>query len=107
MGRVVDHSPVYYGADRVAAESDYMLTLMGTSRIAPYVLSLAEGELGVGGSLREMVRLPALPAGTYKVVMTGTHRNGATLELTSQFTVGDSGEFTGILTGAENLQVIK
>lgn len=50
-----------------------------------------------------VVRPSELAPGTYNVCMSGTHTNGATLQLTSQVTVG-AGVFTSI--GA-NIPVIR
>ena len=103
LGNQVQGSPVYYGADRVAVTSTYVLTVTKVSNVAPSVVTLAEGTIGADGSFSSMVRLPELAPGTYNVRMSGTHTNGATLQLTSQVTVG-AGVFTSI--GA-NIPVIR
>ena len=104
VGRSVWESPVYYGSDRVAAASTYLLTVAQVPSSSRSAVSLAEGELPLNGSLEAMVRLPVLAPGTYNVRMEGTHRNGSTLQLTSVITVGPSGEFTSI---GPNIPVIK
>ena len=104
VGRSVWDSPVYYGSDRVAASSTYLLTVAPVPSSSRSTVSLAEGELPLNGSLEAMVRLPVLAPGTYNVRMEGTHRNGSTLQLTSVITVGPSGEFTSI---GPNIPVIK
>ena len=103
VGREILGSPVYYGADRVAVTSTYLLTVTKVSNAAPSVTTLAEGTIDADGSFSSMVRLPYLEPGTYNVRMVGTHVNGATLQLTSQVTV-DGGVFTSI--GA-NIPVIR
>ena len=103
VGREILGSPVYYGADRVAVTSTYLLTVTKVSNVAPSVTTLAEGTIDADGSFSSMVRLPYLEPGTYNVRMVGTHVNGATLQLTSQVTV-DGGVFTSI--GA-NIPVIR
>ena len=103
VGREILGSPVYYGADRVAVTSTYLLTVTKVSNAAPSVTTLAEGTIDADGSFSSMVRLPYLEPGTYNVRMVGTHSNGATLQLTSQVTV-DGGVFTSI--GA-NIPVIR
>ena len=104
VGRSASESPVYYGADRVAVTSTYLLTMTRVSNIAPTITTLAEGTIDANGSFSSMTRLPALTPGVYNVQMVGTHTNGSTLQLTSQITIGGVGEFTSI--GA-NIPVIK
>jgi YVTN family beta-propeller protein len=104
VGRSASESPVYYGADRVAVTSTYLLTMTRVSNIAPTITTLAEGTIDADGSFSSMTRLPALTPGVYNVQMVGTHVNGSTLQLTSQITIGGVGEFTSI--GA-NIPVIK
>lgn len=103
LDKQVHGAPVYYGADRVAVTSTYVLTVTKVSNVAPSVVTLAEGTIGANGSFSSMVRLPALAPGTYNVRMTGTHTSGATLELTSQVTV-DAGVFTSI---GSNIPIIR
>jgi hypothetical protein len=103
-GRSASDAPVYYGADRVAVTSAYLLTVTRVSTIAPAATTLAEGTIDADGSFSSMTRLPALAPGTYNVQMVGTHVNGSTLQLTSQVTIGGLGQFTSI--GA-NIPVIR
>jgi YVTN family beta-propeller protein len=103
VGEQVEGSPVYYGTDRVAVTSTYVLTVTAVSNVSPSLVTLAEGTIGADGCFSSMVRLPNLAPGTYNVRMTGEHTNGATLELTSQVTI-DAGVFTSI--GA-NIPVIR
>jgi len=103
LGKQVEVAPVYYGADRVAVTSTYLLTVTSVSNVSPSVVTLAEGTIDTNGSFSSVVRLPNLAPGTYNVRMTGEHTNGATLELTSQVTI-DAGVFTSI--GA-NIPVIR
>ena len=104
VGRSASEAPVYYGADRVAVTSTYLLTVTRVSNVTPTITTLAEGTIDADGSFTSMTRLPALAPGTYNVQMVGTHMNGSTLQLTSQVTIGGVGEFTSI--GA-NIPVIK
>ena len=104
VGRSASESPVYYGADRVAVTSTYLLTVTHVSNVTPTITTLAEGTIDADGSFTSMTRLPALAPGTYNVQMVGTHVNGSTLQLTSQVTIGGLGQFTSI--GA-NIPVIK
>ena len=103
VGREILGSPVYYGADRIAVTSTYLLTVTKVSNVAPSVTALAEGTIDADGSFSSMVRLPYLEPGTYNVMMVGTDVNEATLQLTSQVTV-DGGVFTSI--GA-NIPIIR
>ena len=104
VGRSASESPVYYGADRIAVTSTYLLTVTRVSNVTPTITTLAEGTINANGSFSSMTRLPALTPGVYNVQMVGTHVNGSTLQLTSQVTIGGVGEFTSI--GA-NIPVIK
>ena len=104
VGRSASDAPIYYGADRVAVTSAYLLTVTGVSNVTPTITTLAEGTIDADGSFTSMTRLPALAPGTYNVQMVGTHVNGSTLQLTSQVTIGGVGQFTSI--GA-NIPVIK
>jgi hypothetical protein len=104
VGRSASEAPVYYGADRVAVTSTYLLTVTRVSNVTPTITTLAEGTIDADGSFSSMTRLPALAPGTYNAQMVGTHVNGSTLQLTSQVTIGGVGQFTSI--GA-NIPVIK
>ena len=104
VGSSASESPIYYGADRVAVTSTYLLTVTRVSNVTPTITTLAEGTIDADGSFSSMTRLPALTPGVYNVQMVGTHVNGSTLQLTSQVTIGGLGEFTSI--GA-NIPVIK
>ena len=104
VGRSASEAPIYYGADRVAVTSTYLLTVTRVANVTPTITSLAEGTINANGSFSSMTRLPALTPGVYNVKMVGTHTNGSTLQLTSQITIGGAGEFTSI--GA-NIPVIR
>ena len=91
VGRMAEGSPVYYGSDRVAITSTYLLTITNqsantTSRV------LAEGVVDARGNLEARALLPALQPGDYDVVFQGKHRGGAGLRLTARITVGDAGQ---------------
>ena len=74
-----------------------------TSHQSP-VTMLAEGTIEDDGSFSTSVRLDPLAPGSYDVQFTGTHRNGATLELTSRIVVGPGGEY--MLIG-DNIPIIR
>jgi hypothetical protein len=96
IGRAVGHSPVYYGADRVAASSEYQLRVFSSQTTAPVNLTLGNGTLAQNGSFAAMVRLPDLAPGTYFVQLSGKHTSGKTLELTAQIVVEPNGAFSAI-----------
>jgi hypothetical protein len=104
VGRSVAGSPVYYGADRVQVTSTYTLTLTPVGGNRPLVTTLAEGTIEQNGSFATSVRLDPLAPGSYDVQFTGTHHNGATLELTSRIVVGPGGEYTLI---GDNIPIIR
>ena len=91
VGRTAEGSPVYYGSDRVAITSTYLLTITNvttntTSRV------LAEGVVDARGNLEARALLPALQPGDYDVVFQGKHRGGAGLRLSARITVGGAGQ---------------
>ena len=93
VGRLAEGSPVYYGSDRVAFTSTYLLTITNqatntTSRV------LAEGVVDARGNLEARALLPSLQPGDYDVVFQGKHRGGAGLRLSARITVGDAGQIT-------------
>ena len=95
VGRAAEGSPVYYGSDRVAITSTYLLTITNqasgaTSRV------LAEGVVDARGNLEARALLPALQPGDYDVVFQGKHRGGAGLRLSARITVGDAGQITAL-----------
>ena len=45
VGRSASEAPVYYGADRVAVTSTYLLTVTRVSNVTPTITTLAEGTL--------------------------------------------------------------
>lgn len=93
VGRGAEGSPVYYGSDRVAVTSSYLLTITSvTTNTTTRVL--AEGVVDARGNLEARTLLPALSPGTYDVVFQGKHRGGAGLRLTARIAVGEAGSIT-------------
>jgi hypothetical protein len=84
--------------------STYRLTLTPVGGNRPPVTMLAAGTIELNGSFATSVRLDPLAPGSYDVQFTGTHRNGATLELTSRIVVGPGGEY--MLIG-DNIPIIR
>lgn len=102
VGRSASGSPVYYGTDRVATTSTYLLTITNIlSTDAARVL--ATGTVDVRGNLEASVRLPALSPGTYDVVFQGKHRGGTGLRLTARMSVGESGQITQLVENAHSV----
>ena len=93
VGRQAEGSPVYYGSDRVAITSTYLLSITAVSTQSTS-RTLAEGVVDARGNLEARALLPALDPGTYDVVFQGKHRGGAGLRLTARITVGDAGSIT-------------
>lgn len=90
VGRLAEGSPVYYGSDRVAVTSSYLLGITNSASGAT-IRVLAEGVVDARGNLEAKALLPALRPGTYDVVFQGKHRGGAGLRLTARIIVGDAG----------------
>ena len=91
VGTPVDGAPVYCGADAIEPNSTYSLSVQSVMNSALTRTILASGTVSSRGHLNERFQLPALNPGTYKVVMTGTHRSGHLLVLTNYLTVGANG----------------
>ena len=51
VGRSASQSPIYYGADRVAVTSTYLLTVTRVSDVTPTITTLAECTIDADGSL--------------------------------------------------------
>lgn len=104
IGRTVGESPVYFGAERVAVESEYTLSVRPAGSFSSARTVLADGSIDADGSFSSMVRLPQLTPGNYLVQFSGTYTNGSTLELTCPITVGLLGTITEI---GDNVPVIR
>ncbi len=89
VGRSAQGSPVYFGSDRVAHTSTYMLSITSPTGVVTRVL--ASGTVDARGNLEAMVRLPHLAPGQYDVVMSGKHLGGHGLWLSARLRVDDSG----------------
>jgi len=99
VGRHAQGSPVYFGSDRVAITSTYLLTLRNIASTATGRV-LASGVVDTRGNLEGRAFLPALEPGTYDVIFQGKHRGGSGLRLTARLTVGSAGQITVL---AENV----
>ena len=104
VGRTAFDSPVYFGAERIASASAYQLTILSPSNTAPSFETLEQGTTDSFGSFSSMVRLPQLAPGTYNIVFSGLDPDGLTLELTSQITINEAGEFTSIGANSSSIK---
>ena len=91
IGRSVSGSPVYYGSDRVAVTSSYLLTIRNLDAHTSTRV-LASREVDARGNLEARILLPALEPASYYGVFEGKHRGGAGLRLTARLVVGSSGQ---------------
>ncbi|MDP4817158.1 MAG: hypothetical protein NWR56_05530, partial [Pontimonas sp.] len=96
VGKPVDGAPVYCGADAIQPNSTYSLSVQSVMNSALTRTVLAEGTVSSRGHLDERFELPALNPGTYKIVMTGTHRSGHLLVLTNYLTVDANGRIVSV-----------
>lgn len=98
IGRHQDNSPVYFGADSGLPSSRFTVTAVPLDRLQARAVVLASGELSPQGHVKGVAQLgPAtLAPGRYNVTMSGKSRDGLTLSLTSEITIGLQGHFTSI-----------
>ena len=96
VGKRIDGAPVYYGADAIEPNSTYSLSVQSVMNSALTRTVLAAGTVSSRGHLNERFELPALNPGTFKVVMTGTHRSGHLLVLTNYLSVGANGSILSV-----------
>ena len=96
VGTPVDGAPVYCGADAIEPNSTYSLSVQSVMNSALTRTVVAAGTVNSRGHLDERFELPALNPGTYKIVMTGTHRLGHQLVLTNYLTVGANGNIVSV-----------
>lgn len=96
VGRSVAETPIYFGSYNIKPNTQYSLRLESVTNPGQTRAVLASGAVNARGSLDDRVELTALSPGTYKIVMTGTHRLGHTLALTNYISVGANGTFVSI-----------
>ena len=96
VGTPADGAPVYCGADAIQPNSTYSLSVQSVMNSALTRTVVAAGTVNSRGHLDERFELPALNPGTYKIVMTGTHRLGHQLVLTNYLTVGANGNIVSV-----------
>ena len=94
VGHSVAGSPVYYGSDRAAVTSTYLLRVSSPIGTTEYVL--AEGTVDARGNLEASIALPLLVEGDYDVTFSGTQSGGHSLQLSSRVSVDGGGHYTAI-----------
>ena len=102
VGRRTEETPVYFGSVSIKPNTVYALSLQSVTNPALTRTILATGTVNNGGHLEARVELANLNAGTYKIVMTGTHRLDYPLVLTNYISVDRNGNFISLST--ESLQ---
>ena len=103
VGRKASGSPVYYGSDRVATTSTYLLTVTPVGDPGARVMILAEGTVGVRGNLEAIATLPRMAPGSYDVAVSGQHLTGIGIQLTSRIKVGKYGRLGAISSNTSSI----
>lgn len=101
-GRLVEGTTVRFGSFSVAPNSSYMLNVQSINSRALTRTVLFEGVTNAGGHAEGRIELGALPAGSYKIVLRGSHAMGYPLVLTNHISVDGAGKFLSV--SAEDLQ---
>ena len=95
-------SPVYYGSVSIKPNTTYILSLQSVTNPALTRTVLATGTTNNWGHADKRLEMGKLAPGTYKVVMTGTHRLDYPLVLTNYISVDRNGNFISL--SPESLQ---
>lgn len=101
-GRTVEGTTVLHGSTGVARNSPYTLTIQEMTAPSASRTLLASGVTNGGGHVEGRIQLGAVAPGSYRIVMTGTHRLGHPLVLTNHVVVDGAGTFTSV--SPESLQ---
>ena len=96
VGRSTSAAPVYFGAVGIKPSGTYILSMQPMIDSPTSRSLLATGKVNGDGNLDKRLELDALEAGTYKIVMQGTHRSGSLLVLTNYISVDTRGNFVSI-----------
>jgi hypothetical protein len=96
VGKSVEVSPIYYGAQTIQPNSTYTLSVQSVTNAALTRTILDSGTVNARGHLYERALLGALNPGSYKIVMTGIHASGYPLVLTNHITVGANGSIISV-----------
>jgi uncharacterized repeat protein (TIGR02543 family) len=101
-GSPADGCPVYYGSVSIKPNTTYILSIQSVTNPALTRTVLATGTTNNWGHADKRLEMGKLAPGTYKVVMTGTHRLDYPLVLTNYISVDRSGNFISL--SPESLQ---
>ena len=101
-GSPADGCPVYYGSVSIKPNTTYILSIQSVTNPALTRTVLATGTTNDWGHADKRLEMGELDAGTYKVVMTGTHRLDYPLVLTNYISVDRNGNFISL--SPESLQ---
>ena len=100
--RKVEETPVYYGSVSIKPNTTYILSIQSVTNPALTRTVLATGTTNDWGHADKRLEMGELDAGTYKVVMTGTHRLDYPLVLTNYISIDGNGNFISL--SPESLQ---
>jgi uncharacterized repeat protein (TIGR02543 family) len=101
-GSPAEGCPVYYGSVSIKPNTTYILSIQSVTNPALTRTVLATGTTNDWGHADKRLEMGKLAPGTYKVVMTGTHRLDYPLVLTNYISVDRSGNFISL--SPESLQ---
>lgn len=101
-GSPAEGSPVYYGSVSIKPNTTYILSIQSVTNPALTRTVLATGTTNDWGHADKRLEMGTLAPGTYKVVMTGTHRLDYPLVLTNYISVDRNGNFISL--SPESLQ---
>lgn len=101
-GSPAEGCPVYYGSVSIKPNTTYILSIQSVTNPALTRTVLATGATNDWGHADKRIEMGKLAPGTYKVVMTGTHRLGYPLVLTNYISVDRNGNFISL--SPESLQ---
>ena len=101
-GSPAEGSAVYYGSVSIKPNTTYILSIQSVTNPALTRTVLATGTTNDWGHADKRLEMGKLAPGTYKVVMTGTHRMDYPLVLTNYISVDRNGNFISL--SPESLQ---
>ena len=101
-GSPAEGCPVYYGSVSIKPNTTYILSIQSVTNPALTRTVLATGTTNNWGHADKRLEMGKLAPGTYKVVMTGTHRLDYPLVLTNYISVDRNGNFISL--SPESLQ---
>ena len=101
-GSPAEGSAVYYGSVSIKPNTTYILSIQSVTNPALTRTVLATGTTNDWGHADKRLEMGEFDAGTYKVVMTGTHRLDYPLVLTNYISIDGNGNFISL--SPESLQ---